>query len=231
MNRALAHPPLGQVRAVLFDLDGTLIDSAPDLAGAANDLRLRHGLPSLPYTELRPMVGSGARGMVGKAFGVGPGDESFEALKEAFLTRYQERSLQETATFPAVSVLLDQLDVAGMRWGIMTNKHTRFAAPIVEALGLAARAATVVCGDTAARAKPFPDPLLMCAGQLGLDPCDCIYVGDDLRDVQAGRAAGMRTVAVRWGYLGEGDDIDDWQADHVISQPSELLALLGLDRP
>ena len=213
---------------MIFDLDGTLIDSAPDLAGAANDLRQQHGLPPLPYAELRPMVGSGARGMVGKAFGVTPADDAFEGLKDAFLSRYEARSLQETAPFPFVPPLLDRLEAAGLPWGIMTNKHARFAVPIVSALGLQARAATVVCGDTAPRAKPFPDPLLLCASRLGLDPAQCVYVGDDLRDVQAGRAAGMRTVAVRWGYLGEGEAIDDWQADHVISHPSELLALLGL---
>ena len=218
---------LDAVEAVLFDLDGTLIDSAPDLAGAGNDMRVARGLPSLPYERFRPMVGSGARGMVGVAFGLGPADDGFADLRDEFLSRYEARMTLHTAVFPLVWPLLHSLGAAGLPWGIVTNKATRFAAPLVPALGLH-DASTLVCGDTAARAKPYPDPLLEAARRLGVDAAACIYVGDDLRDVQAGRAAGMRTVAASWGYLGESEPIGAWGADHVIDAPADLLKLLGL---
>ena len=218
----------GTVRALLFDLDGTLIDSAPDLAGAGNDMRAARGLPPLPLAHFRPMVGAGARGMVGRALSVRPGEDGFEALRDEFLARYEARMTHETRVFDTVRPVLAALAANELRWGIVTNKATRFAAPLVHALGLADAAATLVCGDTTPHAKPHPEPLLEAARRLGLGVADCIYVGDDLRDVQAGRAAGMRTVAAAWGYLGEGDHIDDWGADHVVANPDDLLKLLGL---
>lgn len=214
--------------AVLFDLDGTLVDSAPDLAGAANDLRQAHGLPPLPYEQLRPMVGSGARGMVGVAFGVAPGQPRFEELKHAFLATYESRLLRLTRPFEAVPPLLAALRAAGLRWGIVTNKVHRFTDPIVAGLGLANQAAVVVAGDTTPHAKPHPAPLLEAAKRLQLPPAACVYVGDDLRDVQAGRAAAMATAAAAWGYLGQGEAVHDWGADVLLQQPGELLQWLGL---
>jgi N-acetyl-D-muramate 6-phosphate phosphatase len=214
--------------ALLFDLDGTLIDSAPDLAGAANDMRVARGLAPLPFAALRPMVGSGARGMVGRAFGVAPGDDGFESLRDDFLAGYEARLARETRVFDAMQPVLDRLHAIGLRWGIVTNKAARFSEPLVAALGLHLRAATLVCGDTTPHAKPHPAPLLEAARRMGVAAADCIYVGDDLRDVQAGRAAGMATVAAAWGYLGEGEPIAAWGADHVIASPGELLPLLGL---
>jgi N-acetyl-D-muramate 6-phosphate phosphatase len=214
--------------AVLFDLDGTLIDSAPDLAGAANDMRVARGLAPLPMAQLRPMVGAGARGMVGRAFGVAPGDDSFESLRDDFLSGYEARMARETRVFDAMQPVLDRLQAGGLPWGIVTNKASRFSEPLVAALGLHLRAATLVCGDTTPHAKPHPAPLLEAARRMGVAAADCIYVGDDLRDVQAGRAAGMATVAVAWGYLGEGEAIEAWGADHVIESPGQLLSLLGL---
>jgi phosphoglycolate phosphatase len=213
---------------VLFDLDGTLVDSAPDLAGAANDLRAAHGLPPLPLSGLRPMVGAGARGMVGIAFGVQPGDARFDALKDAFLAIYAGRLLQDSCVFADVVPVLDALDAAGLPWGIVTNKAMRFTAPLVDGLGLAARARVVIAGDTTPHAKPHPAPLLEAARRLGVAPGQCAYVGDDLRDVQAGRAAGMATLAAAWGYLGQGESVHDWGADKLLSSPAELLQWLEL---
>jgi len=218
----------GGLRAVLFDLDGTLVDSAPDLAGAANLLRADHGLPPLPYEQLRPMVGSGARGMVGMAFGVAPGHERFESLREAFLARYAERLLAQTRVFEAMAPVLQALEAAGRPWGIVTNKAMRFTAPVLEGLGLHTRAAVVIAGDTTAHAKPHPEPLLEAARRLRLAAADCVFVGDDPRDVEAGRGAGMVTVAAAWGYLGAEQPIDTWGADHVLDRPQDLLNWLEL---
>lgn len=217
-----------RITAVLFDLDGTLIDSAPDLAGAANDLRATHGLPAMPYATLRPMVGSGARGMLGAAFGVTPNDSRFADLCDAFLARYAQRLLLETVVFAAMAPVLDKLDAAGMRWGIVTNKAMRFAQPVVQGLGLAERAAVFIAGDTTPHAKPHPEPLLEAARRLALPPAACVYVGDDLRDVEAGRAAGMTTLAAAWGYLGQGETVSGWGADSILSSPGQLLHWLEL---
>jgi phosphoglycolate phosphatase len=218
----------GPVRAVLFDLDGTLIDSAPDLAGAANDLRQAHGLPPMSFHELRPMVGAGARGMVGAAFGVAPGHERFEALRDDFLARYEQRMLLATRVFAAMEPVLEALAAAGLPWGIVTNKASRFAEPVVRGLGLDRRAATLVCGDTTPHSKPHPAPLQEAARRLGQAADQCIYVGDDLRDVQAGRAAGMPALAAAWGYLGRGEAIEAWGADAVLPDPVALLNWLEL---
>ena len=215
-------------RAVLFDLDGTLIDSAPDLAGAGNDMRVARGLAPHPLAHFRPMVGSGARGMLGRAFGIGPEHADFETLRDEFLQRYEARMTQDTRLFPEMQSVLDALAAHALPWAIVTNKATRFSDPLVRALGLLPPAATLVCGDTTPHAKPHPAPLLEAARRLDVPAADCVYVGDDLRDVQAGRAAGMRTIAVHWGYLGEGEAIESWGADHLARDADELLCFLGM---
>ena len=217
------------VRAVLFDLDGTLIDSAPDLAGAGNDMRAARGLPMLPLAHFRPMVGSGARGMLGRALQVQPDHPDFEALRDEFLQRYEARMTRETQVFAAMRPVLAALRDAGRPWGIVTNKATRFSAPLVRALGLLDEAATLICGDTTPHSKPHPAPLLEAARRLGVEPAACVYVGDDLRDVQAGQAAGMATIAAGWGYLGDGAPIEAWGADQIAETPRALLKLLDLD--
>ena len=214
------------VRGVLFDLDGTLIDSAPDLAGAANRLRADHGLEPLPLEMLRPMVGSGARGMVGIAFGVAPGQPRFESLRDAFLAHYEAGLLQRTRPFEGVDEMLSALEAACIPWGIVTNKATRFTRPIVAGLNLAQRAAVVVCGDTTPHSKPHPEPLWHAARAMGLAPEGVVYVGDDLRDAQAARAAGMAMVAATWGYLGLGEPVHSWGADVLMDSPSLLLEWL-----
>ena len=214
------------VHAVLFDLDGTLVDSALDLGGAGNDLRERRGLPPLPLEVFRPLTGTGARGMLRVALGTTPEDADFEALKDEYLAIYATRLTRLTRVFDAMAPVLDALDAAALPWGIVTNKHSRFAEPVVAGTGLATRSRVLVCGDTTARAKPFPDPLLEAARRLAVDPAHCLYVGDDLRDIQAGRAAGMGTAAAAWGYLGDGEPIEAWGADHLARTPAELLEVL-----
>lgn len=214
--------------AVLFDLDGTLIDSAPDLAGAGNDMRVARGLARHPLEHFRPMVGAGARGMIGRAFDVGPDHDTFAALRDEFLQRYEARMTRETRLFPQMQEVLDALRAHAVPWGIVTNKAARFGEPLVRALGLLPPAATLVCGDTTPHSKPHPAPLLEAARRIGVPAAECVYVGDDLRDVQAGRAAGMMTVAAAWGYLGAGEPIESWSADHLAETPNDLLKLLRM---
>ncbi len=213
-------------RAVLFDLDGTLIDSAPDLAGACNEMRVTRGLAPLPYERLRTMVGAGARGMVGVSFSVAPGDDGYAELREEFLRRYELRMTSETRVFAAVVPLLAWLAEEGVPWGIVTNKAARFAEPLIAWLGLAGAAGVIVCGDTTPHAKPHPAPLLEAARRIGVTPERCVYVGDDRRDVDAGRAAGMATIVAAWGYLGAGDPPEAWGADAIVAHPDALPALL-----
>ena len=215
-------------RAVLFDLDGTLIDSAPDLGAAADQMRVARGLPSLPLINYRHMAGSGARGMLGVAFGCAPDHPDFEALREEFFLHYEARMTQLTRPFDEVAQMLDALHTAGLVWGVVTNKAQRFALPLTATMPLFEKARAVVCGDTTPHAKPHPAPLLEAARRLGLDASDCVYVGDDERDIMAGRAAGMPTVAARYGYLGFEADVSDWSADAIIDSPAALLKLLGM---
>jgi phosphoglycolate phosphatase len=224
--RARAH-----VRLVLFDLDGTLADTAPDLAGAANRMRTDRGLASLPIAELRPLASLGARGLIGGAFGVGPDDAAFEALRLEFLSRYEEALCVDSALFPGMATTLAALEAAGVRWGIVTNKAARFTVPLVRALGLANRAACVVSGDTTPHAKPHPAPLQHALAVTAVSSEHALYVGDDLRDVQAGRAAGIVTVAAAYGYLGNGEPLARWGADHVIEAPADLLPLVLANFP
>ena len=217
-----------RVAAVLFDLDGTLIDSAPDLAGVANEMRLARGLDAMPYGALRPFAGSGARGMLAAALQALPGQTIFDALRDEFHLRYEQRMLQETALFDAVVPVLDALDRCGLPWGIVTNKALRFAEPMAHALGLLPRAAALVGGDSTPHLKPHPQPLLEAARRLGLPPQECVYVGDDPRDMRASRAAAMGALAAAWGYLGTDTPIQDWGADRVLAAPHDLLTLLDM---
>lgn len=216
------------VRAVLFDLDGTLLDSAPDLAAAADQLRVRGGLPSLPLSHYRAYAGSGARGMLRVAFDIGPEHPAFARHKAAFFELYEQVLTERTVAFDGVDALLAALQEQGLAWGVVTNKAQRFALPLTRSMPMFDRAGAMVCGDTTPHAKPHPEPVLEAARQVGCAPADCIYVGDDLRDIQAGKAAGMRTVAACYGYLGPEADVHTWGADAQVNSPLELLKLLDL---
>lgn len=214
------------VRAVLFDLDGTLIDSAPDLGAAADEMRLRRGLASKPLAEYRPHVGSGARGMLHVAFGMDAQHLNYEHYREEFFLLYESCLTQRTRAFDDVDRLVASLLERRLLWGVVTNKAQRFALPITRSMGLFESASAVICGDTTPHAKPHPAPLLEAARRLSLPPAQCVYVGDDERDIRAGQAAGMKTVAARYGYLGAGADVATWGADAEVSSPLEVLQLL-----
>lgn len=214
------------VAAVLFDLDGTLIDSAPDLGAAADKMRTDRGLESLPISSYRHMAGAGARGMLGIAFGLTPDSPEFPSMREEFFVNYESRMLLDTRVFDGVGLLLEALVARGLPWGVVTNKSSRFTEPLTNAIPLFASAGAIVSGDTTPHAKPHPEPLFEAARRMGVEPRHCIYVGDDERDIVAGRAAGMWTVAATYGYMGAQADAALWQADTSISSPLDLLKWL-----
>jgi phosphoglycolate phosphatase len=216
------------IRAVLFDLDGTLIDSAPDLGAAADKMRTDRGLSSLPLERYRPLAGAGARGMIGEAFGITPEHPDFPVLREEFFVNYEARMTQQTWIFDGVAELIQTIVQRGLPWGVVTNKSARFTVPLTRGMPLFASAATVVSGDTTPHAKPHPAPLLEAATRLGLPSAQCLYLGDDERDIIAGRAAGMVTVAATYGYLGAQANVAQWGAHAEIKFPLALLQLLHI---
>ena len=215
------------IRAVLFDLDGTLIDSAPDLGAASDKMRTDRGLPSLPLARYRPMAGAGARGMLGEAFGMTPDHPEFATWREEFFVNYESQMTERTTIFDGVPELVGQILQRNLVWGVVTNKAARFTEPLTRAMPLFATAGAVISGDTTPHAKPHPAPLLEAAARLQLRPEQCIYVGDDERDIVAGLAAGMGTVAAMYGYLGVKADSREWGAHAAIKFPFELLQLLA----
>ncbi len=214
------------VQAVLFDLDGTLIDSAPDLGAAADKMRTDRGLPSFPLDHYRPMAGAGARGMLGIAFGMTPEHPDFEAMKEEFFVNYESCITERTRIFEGVADMVARLVAQGLPWGVVTNKSSRFTDPLTQAMDLFATAGAIVSGNTTPHAKPHPEPLFEAARRLSVDPSRCVYVGDDERDIVAGLAAGMGTVAATYGYLGQQADISRWNAHLHIDSPMGLLKFL-----
>jgi 2-phosphoglycolate phosphatase len=217
------------VRGVLFDLDGTLLDTAPDMAAALNRLRVAEGLDALPFGQIRPLVSHGAPRLLKFAF-ADPGPERYALLRQRFLEDYRKALAVETRLFAGFEAVLSEIERAGLRWGIVTNKPGWLAEPLLSEVGLAARCACLVAGDTLAERKPHPLPLLHAAQLLGLEPEHCVYVGDAERDVQAARNAGMIPLVAGFGYLGDGDDPSAWQAEAVFSRPEELAEWLELDR-
>lgn len=216
------------IEAVLFDLDGTLIDSAPDLGAAADKMRTDRGMPPLPLADYRPMAGAGARGMLGVAFGLTPEHADFGAFREEFFINYEACMTERTYAFDGVAELIARISGAGLKWGVVTNKSARFTLPLTRQMPLFSTAQTIVSGDTTPYSKPHPAPLLEAARQLQVQPGRCVYVGDDERDIVAGRAAGMPTVAAAYGYLGATADTQGWRADATIVSPGLLLNLLRM---
>lgn len=212
-------------RALLFDLDGTLADTAPDLAAAVNLLRTTRGMMPTPYDLLRPVASAGARGLIGVAFGITPEDEGYDAMRVSFLDHYAAQIADNTTLFEGVTALLLHLQEQGLQWGIVTNKPARFTDALVPLIGLEL-AGCVISGDTTAHAKPHPEPLLEAARRLNLAPEDCWYIGDDLRDIDAGKAAGMPTIAAAWGYCGNSEPLA-WNADAIAAHPMDLVKMLN----
>lgn len=216
------------IEAVLFDLDGTLVDTAPDLGLALNMQRQRHGLEVLPQSTIRPYASHGSRGLLGIGFNLKPEDANFAAMRDEYLDLYDQVFTHSPVMFEGVADLLAGIEQAGLCWGVVTNKPRRFTQPLMAALGLSERAACIISGDDAARPKPHPDTLLLACEVARTVPAGCIYVGDAERDIQAGKAAGMRTVVARYGYLDAHDKPESWGAESQIDTPQELSKLLGL---
>lgn len=213
-------------QAIFFDLDGTLVDTAPDLAGAANHIRSTQGLSALPLPDYRPHASAGARGLLGKALGITPDHAEFPLHRDAFLAHYAEHLADTSGLFEGFSETLAGFARQGVLWGVMTNKPAQYTNPLMAALGLDADACAVVSADEVPRAKPAPDGLLLACKRAGVEPERCWYVGDDKRDIDAGRAAGMKTVAAAWGYEGE-HALATWGADYTCAHPTDLLKLIS----
>jgi len=210
-------------KAVFFDLDGTLADTAPDLGDALNRVLIEEGRQALAMADLRPHVSAGSRGLLRAGFGLDPDDSRYPDLQRRLLAHYEARLCLGTRLFDGMAALLDALEARDVAWGIVTNKPRRFTEPLAALLGLSPRAAAIVSGDSTPTPKPSPAPLLLACATADADPAHCVYVGDDLRDMQAARAAGLRAVAARWGYLGDGPAVEDWGADAIIDHPVQVL--------
>lgn len=215
------------MKAVLFDLDGTLADTAPDLGHALNLQRERHGLPPLAQEIIRPYASHGTVGLFDIGFGLTPQDARFAPMREEYLALYTANLCLHTRLFPGMAELLDELEGKGIAWGVVTNKPARFTNPLLEQLGLIGRAASVVSGDTCPHPKPHPEPLLCAAREIGVAPQSCLYVGDAERDIEAARAAEMPALVAAYGYLGENDKPETWRALSIIDTPAEIMRYLG----
>ena len=215
-----------RLKAVLFDMDGTLLDSAPDFVAVIQQMRAARRLPPVDEHRVRDVVSGGARAMVLNAFDVDPFDPDFETLRQEFLARYQEHCAVLTRPYDGIEALLADIEHARLPWGVVTNKPVRYAEPIMQRLGLAERSKVLICPDHVTHSKPDPEPLLLACERLGVEPASVLFVGDDLRDIESGRAAGSRTAAVTYGYIHPDDNPRNWGADVVVDHPGELRAVL-----
>lgn len=217
------------VKRALFDLDGTLVDTAPDLADALNQTRANHDLPPLPFETIRPTVSLGGAAMIRAGFGVAEADAGFIPLRDEFLALYRDGVARRSQLFPGMEQVLARLEENGVPWGIVTNKSGWLTTPLTQALGLATRAGCIVSGDTVEQPKPHPASLLHACKLLGCAPAEALYVGDAKRDMEAGRRAGMTTIVAAYGYIEAGENPADWQADGLVRHPAELLDWFGED--
>lgn len=211
---------------IFFDLDGTLADTAPDLVAATNKLLIARNLTPKPYEFLRPYASAGARGLLEGAFGISPDHEDFVALRDEFFSNYEKALLVDSKLFGGIDQVLDQMDAASLPWGIITNKSERFTNPLTDLMGLRQRAVSTVSGDTTPYSKPHPEPILHAARSSNIDPRKSMYVGDDIRDILAGKAAGMMTVAAAYGYCGCKEPPEAWGADFIANNPLDLLQII-----
>lgn len=218
------------IQGVLFDLDGTLADTAPDLAYALNQTLKAHKKSPLPFETIRPVVSHGGIAMIRLAFDIGPEDANYEAIRQQFLQTYLDNIAIYTRLFAGMEELLEELESRSIAWGVVTNKPSWLTDPLMQALALTERAATIVSGDTVTKSKPHPDPILHGCEQAGLDPAHCIYVGDAERDIQAGNAAGMKTAVALFGYIQDTDQPEDWRADIYINHPQDLVPHLSCQK-
>ena len=210
-----------RIRAVLFDMDGTLLDSAPDFIAVSQAMRQARGLPAIDPQRVADVVSGGARAMVAAAFDCPPDSAEFEVLRLEFLERYQQGCAVFTRPYDGIPELLADIEKSKLLWGVVTNKPLRFAEPIMQQLRLAERSALLICPDHVKRTKPDPEPMLLACSKLGLQPGEILFLGDDLRDIESGRAAGTRTAAVSWGYIHPDDNPGNWGADVVVDHPLE----------
>ncbi|PBY94362.1 phosphoglycolate phosphatase [Pseudomonas aeruginosa] len=215
-----------RLKAVLFDMDGTLLDTAPDFIAITQAMRAAHGLPPVDEQQVRDVVSGGARAMVAAAFGLSLDSPELEPLRQEFLDRYQEHCAVLSRPYDGIPELLAAIEKAGLIWGVVTNKPVRFAEPIMQRLGYAERSRVLVCPDHVTRSKPDPEPLLLACSQLGIDPPRVLFIGDDLRDIESGRDAGTKTAAVRYGYIHPEDNPAHWGADVIVDHPRELIDVL-----
>lgn len=216
----------GFIHTILFDLDGTLVDTAPDLAHALNEVLKSEGRPALPLETIRPAASHGGRALIRLGFGLEPGSDESERLFNQFLDIYEKNLTRESRPFQGILEVLDGIEQRGMNWGIVTNKTERFTLPLMEQLGLRNRAACIVCGDTTNNNKPHPEPMEYACRMAGSEASQCVYVGDAERDVQAGNHVGMKTLVALYGYIGEQDDPRSWGANDYIRSPGELTGWL-----
>lgn len=217
-----------RVGGVLFDLDGTFADTARDLAFALNETLRRHGRQPLPFEAIRPVVSHGGNALIRLGFDIEPDAAEFSAKRSDLLEVYERNLCRETRVFPGLERVLESLERRSLPWGIVTNKPAWLTDPLMAALGMTSRAASIVSGDTCQNRKPHPDPILFACTQMGMEAGRCVYVGDAVRDIEAGRAAGTATIAALYGYLLPGDDPFSWAADAVAEHPTDLLRLLKL---
>ena len=216
-----------KLKALLFDLDGTLVDTAPDMVGALNRLLVKQGKTESNYADAKKLVSKGAAALIKHGFAIGDEHPELENLRQQFLTEYEQHICQDSQLFEGMQQVLELCETNNIRWGIVTNKPYYLAEPLLEQLGILKNCSILLGGDSLPEKKPHPMPLFHCCVELSLAPSDCLYIGDDERDIQAGKAAGMDTASAAWGYISKQENIENWNADYQVNSPQGLLRLVN----